>query len=204
MVRYLILRRFDNLSNFLTIQILLSPHFLRLFMEDKEKLIRSMQKGKIFIYPTDTIYGIGCNAENKAAVEKIKEIKERDAARPLSLIAPSIGWIKEHLIIDCEIDKYLPGPYTLLLKKKDPKFLSHVSGNEMIGVRIPDHEFTKIIQEANIPFITTSVNLAGEPFITKISDTPPEILEGVDHVIDYGELNGKPSTFIVGGKEVKR
>jgi L-threonylcarbamoyladenylate synthase len=160
--------------------------------------------GKIFIYPTDTIYGIGCDATNIKAVNKIKEIKQRDAGKPLSIIAPSIEWIKENLIVDCDLEKYLPGPYTIILKKKNSKFLSHVSSTDSLGVRIPNHEFTKMIQKAGLPFITTSVNLSGESFITKISDISPEILEGVDQVIDYGELNGNPSTLIINGKEVER
>ena len=169
-----------------------------------KNLIKEIQKGKIFIYPTDTIYGLGCNAEDKEAVEKIKQIKQRDKDKPLSVIAPSIDWIKENLIIDCDLDKYLPGPYTIILKKKNPNFLFHVSNKESLGIRIPAHEFTKQIQEANLPFITTSVNLAGEPFVTRISDINPDILEEVDHVIDYGELNGKPSTIIIQGKEINR
>lgn len=173
-------------------------------MQDKEKIIKSIKKGKIFIYPTDTIYGLGCDALNQAAVEKIKEIKQRDKDKPLSVIAPSIDWIKENLIVDCNLNKYLPGHYTIILKKKNTKFLEWVSSTDSLGIRIPAHEFTRIIQEAKVPFITTSVNLSGEPFITKISEISPEILEGIDHLIDYGELNGKPSTIIKDGREVKR
>ncbi|MEK6859905.1 MAG: L-threonylcarbamoyladenylate synthase [Nanoarchaeota archaeon] len=171
---------------------------------NQEQIIQEIKKGRIFIYPTDTIYGLGCDATNIKAVEKIKEIKQRDKDKPLSIIAPSINWIKENLIIDCDLDKYLPGPYTIILKKKNPNFLSHVSNKESLGVRIPNHEFTRKIQESNLPFITTSVNLSGEPFITKISDINPDILEQVEHIIDYGELNGKPSTIIIQGKILER
>jgi len=173
-------------------------------MKPIKNLNKEILKGKLFIYPTDTIYGIGCNAENKEAVEKIKHIKQRDKDKPFSIIAPSIEWVKENLIVDCNIDKYLPGPYTIILKKKNPKFLEWVSNKESLGVRIPAHEFTRKIQEANVPFITTSVNLSGELFVTKVQDINPDILEEVDHIIDYGELNGKPSTIIIQGKEIKR
>ena len=171
---------------------------------EKALIIQSILRGKIFIYPTDTIYGIGCNATNKDAVERIKKIKQNESDKPLSVIAPSIEWIKENLIVDCDLEKYLPGPYTVILKKKDPKFLSHVSKTDSLGVRIPSCDFTEIIQESGVPFITTSVNLSGEPFITKISDVSTDILENIDHIIDYGELNGRPSTLIISGEEVKR
>jgi len=170
----------------------------------ESSIIQAIKQGNIFIYPTDTIYGLGCDATNIFAVEKIKNIKQRDKDKPLSIIAPSIDWIKKHLIVDVELEKYLPGPYTILLKKKDNSFMNHVSNNEMLGIRIPDNDFTKIIQKAGLPFITTSVNLGGESFLTKISDLKSEIKNAVHHIIDIGELNGKPSTLIKDGKEVKR
>jgi len=174
-------------------------------MENNQDLKGKILAGKIFIYPTDTIYGIGCDATNKEAVEKIKKIKARDKDKPLSVIAPSIEWIKEFCEVDDKIlEKYFPGPYTLLLRKKDPTFLMQISSNELLGIRIPDTELTKEIQEAGVPFVTTSVNLSGEPFATKISDIPKEILDDVDEVIDEGELNGRPSTLIIEGKEIKR
>ena len=144
-----------------------------------EDYSRDILDGKIFIYPTDTIYGVGCDATNKQSVEKIKQIKQRDRDKPLSIIAPSKEWIKENCIVDVDLDKYLPGPYTIILKKKDKEFLSNVSETDSLGIRIPDHKFTKEIQKSKIPFITTSVNLSGQPFITKISDISKEILDQV-------------------------
>jgi L-threonylcarbamoyladenylate synthase len=163
--------------------------------------------GKIFIYPTDTLYGLGCDATNQQAVEKIKEIKSRDRDKPLSIIAPSLNWIKENLLIESnlEINKYLPGPYTILLKKKDPNFLSHISNNDSIGVRIPAHPITQEIQKAGVPFVTTSVNLAGEPFATNLKEIKQEITEKVDFIIESQiPLSGKPSTLIKDGKELER
>ncbi|MBD3252976.1 threonylcarbamoyl-AMP synthase [Candidatus Pacearchaeota archaeon] len=166
-------------------------------------LIEKIRQGKIFIYPTDTIYGIGCNALNKKSIEKIKVIKKREN-KPLSVIAPSIEWIKKNLIIDIDLKKYLPGPYTLLLKKKDRDFLKHVSDNELLGVRIPDCDFTELIQKSEVPFITTSVNLSGEPPVKKISEIPLEIKNKIDVIVDVGPLTGKPSTLVINGREIKR
>ncbi|MDP3026973.1 MAG: L-threonylcarbamoyladenylate synthase [Nanoarchaeota archaeon] len=172
---------------------------------NEENLKKQIFAGKIFIYPTDTIYGIGCDATNKEAVNKIREIKQRDS-KPFSIIAPSINWIKESCIIDkgLEINKYLPGPYTIILKKKNPAFLSWVSDTDSLGVRIPDNDFCKKIQKSGVPFITTSVNLSGEPFAINMGNIKEEIKNKVDFIIDEGELNGKPSTLIIDGKETKR
>ncbi len=170
-----------------------------------EKIIQEIKQGKIFIYPTDTIYGIGCDATNKQSVNKIKSIKSRDKDKPLSVIAPSIDWIKKNCITkNTNLDKYFPGPYTLILKKKNPKFLQHVSNTDSLGIRIPDNFFTRIIQDSNLPFITTSVNLQGEPFLTNIKDLKPEIKNKVDIIINQGPLTGEPSTLIINGKEIKR
>jgi L-threonylcarbamoyladenylate synthase len=173
-------------------------------MEEPE-LIKAIKQGKIFIYPTATIYGLGCNAENPESVKRIKEMKGRDKDKPLSVIAPSIKWIKDNLIIDCEINNYLPGPFTLILKKKNPEFLKWVSPTTSLGVRIPANNLTKIIQKAGKPFITTSVNLSGEPFATSLEEIPKEIKSKVDFIIEAdGELSGKPSTLIINGKIKER
>jgi L-threonylcarbamoyladenylate synthase len=174
-----------------------------------ENLTKEILAGKIFICPTDTIYGLGCNAESKEAVERIKEIKLRDRDKPLSVIAPSITWIKENLIIDdgLELSRYLPGSYTLILKKKNPNFLSWVSSSDSLGVRIPKNSFTNEIQKAGVVFITTSVNLSGEPFALSLEDIPKELKEKVDYVVEAEKnekLSGNPSTLIINGKEVKR
>lgn len=161
-------------------------------------------RDEIFIYPTDTIYGIGCDATNSSLVKKIREIKQRDE-KPFSMIAPSKEWILENFKVDKNlIDKYLPGPYTLLLEKKDINFLKEVSSNEFVGVRIPDNSFTKILQKLNIPIVTTSVNLSGKPFANSIDEIDPLIFEKVDIIINSGILSGRPSTLIKEAKEIER
>ena len=170
---------------------------------DIELLKKEISKGKIFIYPTDTVYGIGCNALDEEAVEKIRKIKKRDE-KPFSVIAPSFEWVSDNLIIDVNLEKYFPGAYTVILKKKDKKFLKEVSASDTLGVRIPDSEFTKKIQKAGFPFVTTSVNFSGEKPANNIQEISKEILKQVDYIIDMGELSGKPSTLVIDGKEIKR
>ena len=175
-------------------------------MMNQQEIKTKIKQGKIFIYPTDTIYGIGCDATNKESVTKIKNIKLRDKNKPLSIIAPSIYWINKNCIVDNKmlLKKYLPGPYTLILKKKNKDFLNHVSNTDSLGIRIPNNKITNQIQKANLPFITTSVNLSGEPFAKSIKEIPEDIKSQVDEIIDIGELSGKPSTLVINNKEIKR
>ena len=91
---------------------------------------------KIFIYPTDTIYGIGCDAENEFLVDKISEIKKRDI-KPFSVIAPSVEWILENCeTTKEEIEKFLPGAYTLILKKKDGRCIYWQCGRLKVNERL--------------------------------------------------------------------
>ena len=174
-------------------------------METKQ-IIQNIKQGKIFIYPTDTIYGIGCEATNIKSTNKIKQIKKRDKDKPLSIIVPSITWIKQNCIIPKEltISKYLPGPYTLILKKKNPNYLNHISSTDSLGIRIPKNPFTKIIQKSKLPFITTSVNISTQPPLTNPKNLNLQIKNKGDIIIDKGTLSGKPSTLIINGKEIKR
>ena len=177
-------------------------------MEEKQ-IIQKILQGKIFIYPTDTVYGLGCNAENKESVEKIRQIKERDN-KPLSIIAPSVNWIKNNCKISEKeknlIEKYLPGPYTLILEKKNPEFLNHVSDLSSLGIRIPDCDFSKYVEKAGIPFITTSVNLSGQPFLLSLNDLKENIKNQVDIIIPGNEnkMTGKPSSLIINGEIIAR
>lgn len=147
----------------------------------KDEIVNAIKDGAIFIYPTDTIYGLGCRTEDEV---KIRSIKHRET-KPFSVIVPSKEWIIENCNVSMEdVNKYLPGPYTLILNKK--------SGGTL-GVRIPTHWFTPVIQEAGVPFITTSVNMSGEPHMEKLEDVPEEVLASVDYVVYEGEKSGKPS-----------
>lgn len=167
--------------------------------KDNEKyLINSIKSGKIFIYPTDTIYGIGCDALNKKSVQKIKSLKKRSKNKPFSIIAPSKSWIFKNLKAKAKIiNKYLPGKYTLILKKKNSKFLNHICSKNTIGIRIPKHKFTKLIQKSKVPFITTSANLSGKTPIKSPKEINKKLLKKIDIIINSGKLTGKPSTLVL-------
>ncbi len=178
---------------------------LRTEVEEKEDFyIHEIMKGKLIIYPTDTIYGIGCDATNEEAVKKIRLIKERNDL-PFTVIPPSLEWVKENCEITeeaKELIKKFPGS-TLILKLKNKEAVAKQVnlGIDTIGVRIPVHWFTEILQKTNKPIITTSVNKKGEPNMTSMDDLDPDIQ--VDYVFFEGEKKGSSSKiFDLTGKEV--
>ncbi|MFA6089109.1 MAG: L-threonylcarbamoyladenylate synthase [Candidatus Woesearchaeota archaeon] len=159
-------------------------------------------KNKVFIYPTDTIYGIGCDATNPKLVKKIRLIKQRDE-KPFSIIAPNKKWIFDNFIVSKKakllIDKKLPGKFTFILKVKDKKStliaLKEIAGElDTVGVRIPKHWFSKDLE---VPIVTTSVNISGQPNMTSIEDCDKSILSAVDFVLYEGKKEGKPSILII-------
>jgi L-threonylcarbamoyladenylate synthase len=158
-------------------------------------IIDAMVTGKIFIYPTDTIYGIGCNAMDSDVVMKIRELK--GSTHPFSVIVPSKGWIKQWLVVShSEFLKKLPGPYTLIFKKRNPDFLSTASESDSLGVRIPKHIFSELVNEAAVPFVTTSANLSGHDVIKKSADVPDQMKNIVDFMVDAGELKNPASKVV--------
>ena len=174
------------------------------FRLNKEEYAEKIEDGQVFIYPTDTIYGIGCDATNETAVLKLRNIK-RQHDRPLSIIAPSINWVKENCVITSEAEEWLkklPGPYTLVLKLKNKdKIARSVNDSGSIGVRIPKHEISQFVNYLGFPIITTSANITGKSFMTSIDDLDFDIKQRVDFFVDMGEIKGTPSTIILLDKE---
>ncbi len=166
-------------------------------LQRKDEIISAIKAGMIFIYPTDTIYGMGCDATNETAVQKIREIKNRES-KPFLVIAPSKEWITSKMIVP-EMDKLdlLPGPYSLIFRVKEKGFVAPgVSFDDTLGVRIPNNWFAEIVSESAVPFVTTSVNITGQKNMETLEDVPKEFLEKVDYVIYEGLIHGKQSTRI--------
>ena len=169
------------------------------FYNEESYFTEEIEKGALFIYPTDTIYGMGCDALNTKSVEKIKKIKFRNAS-PFSVIAPSKKWIEENCTVGYEGVKWLeklPGPYTLIFKTRK-KCVSDAVNNRLgtLGVRIPNHWIKDFVNEIGVPIVTTSVNKSGSDFMTSVKDLDAEIKNSVSFILDEGEIKGKPSRIV--------
>lgn len=158
-----------------------------------------MKKGKVVIYPTETSYGMGVDATNRQAIQKLKEIKNRPEKQPISILCSSIEMIEKYAVLDEKskqiIEKYMPGPFTLILEKKKT-VLDDINENE-IGLRISSNKLSrKICEKMGNPITATSANLHGEPSIYSSKKAKDVFADKVDMIIEAGILEKRnPSTI---------
>jgi L-threonylcarbamoyladenylate synthase len=163
---------------------------------DKDRIKQLILRGSVFIYPTDTIYGLGCDATDSEAVQRIRVIKQREE-KPFSVIAPSKEWILKNCVVKQDDLTCLPGSYTLILSLKRQCVAENVNlGLGTLGVRIPDHWFSQVVKETGIPVVTTSVNLSGHKVMTSIDNLDVRIKKTVDFIVYEGKKDGSPSKVI--------
>jgi L-threonylcarbamoyladenylate synthase len=161
--------------------------------------------GGVILYPTDTLYGLGADALSDEAVAKVYAIKGRDEKKPIHCIvadmemAMRFGEVNE--LAGKLASKFLPGPLTLILKKKPEIGTGIARGQTTIGIRIPDNEFCRMLAGGcNKPFTTTSANMAGEKpgrSVSGILDQLGESASTIDLVIDAGELSERLASTVV-------
>jgi L-threonylcarbamoyladenylate synthase len=169
----------------------------------------ALKKGELIVYPTDTLYGVGADATSEKAVEKVKQAKGRDASKPISIICSDLLMIEKH----CEVDEktkailssILPGPFTVILKKKKG-LASSLAPGETIGVRVPRYFFLlALIRECGFPITGTSANESGGKDPCSLTDVPESIKQAASVLIDGGKcFFSAPSTVVdMTGKELK-
>lgn len=170
-----------------------------------DQVVEVLRNGGIVIYPTDTIYGIGCDIFNQRAVERVCQIKGVKADKTqLSFICEDISHISEYVRnistpVFKVMKKSLPGPFTFLLhsSSKVPKIIN--AKKKTVGIRVPDHNIPHmLVKQLGNPIITTSVH--DEDDVLEYTTDPELIYEKfhklVDIVIDGGYGNNIPSTVI--------
>jgi tRNA threonylcarbamoyl adenosine modification protein (Sua5/YciO/YrdC/YwlC family) len=167
-------------------------------------VVDTLRNGGIVIYPTDTVYGLGCDIHNQRAVERICQIKQINPQKiNLSFICYDLSHISEYAKVDTAtfkvMKKALPGAFTFILPAsgKVPKILN--SKKKTVGIRIPDHQIPRlIVKELGNPIITTSVK--DEDEVIEYSTDPGLIYDKfihlVDIVIDGGYGNNVASTIV--------
>lgn len=173
------------------------------------KAVDVLQEGGIIIYPTDTVYGFGCDIFNHDAIKRIYNIKMESGTKLFSFIIPDLKQIAQYAKVSDYaykmMRKHLPGPYTFVLPaaKEVPKKLW--TKRKTVGIRVPDHFIAQTLaKELGHPILSTSVTTR----LGEIIYDPEEIRSiynpNVDLMLADGALNGKPSSIIdLSGDEVK-
>jgi L-threonylcarbamoyladenylate synthase len=167
--------------------------------------IAVLRAGGVIVFPTDTLYGMGANALDAVAVERVFNIKKRDRSKPFPLMIRNMLWARELAVFNKKKEevtsKVWPGRVTVVLHKK-PIIPSVVSGGSgTIGLRVPDFDFTdKLLGKFGYPITCTSANISGEEGTGDINKIIP-IFRGAKHkpdlVIDAGVLpKSAPSTVL--------
>lgn len=172
--------------------------------ESQLKIISDcLVNGGNVIFPTETVYGIGAIATNNEAVNNIFNIKGRANDNPLIVHLSNVSEIEKYAYISNDVERklintFMPGPFTIILKKKDI-IPNNVSANlDTVGIRIPSNYITnKILSYNNIPVAAPSANLSGRPSGTSIKDIINDFSNKVDYIIDGGDsLIGLESTVV--------
>lgn len=164
--------------------------------DEIKKAIKVLKSGGVIAYPTDTLFGLGCDATNEEAVQKLITLKKRNN-KPMSIACSSVAMIERYAEMEREakkiIDSFLPGPYTFLLNKKDTISDLVTFGSKVVGVRIPDYpKILNLIDLFGKPITSTSANVAGESDIKKLD----ELKLGVDYILE-GECKYKKASTVV-------
>ena len=171
---------------------------------DEIKVVgKALRDGKLVIFPTETVYGIGANALDSKACDDIFIAKGRAQDNPLIVHVAEYEDILKYVedinpIEQRLIDAFMPGPFTLILKKKDI-IPNNVSANlNTVGIRMPDNKIAHdIIKEANVPIAAPSANLSGKPSGTRIEDITHEFDGKVEYIVDGGSAKvGLESTVV--------
>lgn len=165
------------------------------------RIVEVLRSGGVIAYPTDTVYGIGCDIFNKKAIEKIYQIKRRSKYKPFSFICADLKNISEYARVSNFayriMKKLLPGPYTFILEGSSlvPKLM--LTRRRTVGIRVPDHPVClAIVRALGHPIVSTSATIGD----AEIMNDPQEIAENLGPalamVVDAGSLHSASSSVV--------
>ncbi len=179
--------------------------------DDIKKALEVLQKGGVILYPTDTIWGIGCDATNEAAVKRVYEIKRRADSKSMLVLMENINLLERYMQEVPEIAYSLievtDKPMTIIYpgaKNLAPNLLAE---DGSVGIRITTERFTQqLIQRFRKPIVSTSANISGESSAAIFAEVSDEIKNAVDYIVEYRQddvTTARPSSIIklgVGGE----
>ena len=172
--------------------------------EEVAKALKIIQDGGIILYPTDTIWGIGCDATNTDAIKKIYKLKQRDEAKSMIILLDTENKLESYITdinpLAYDLIEYAENPLTLVMPGAKNISPAIISNDGSIGIRIVKHPFCEqLIQRLRKPLVSTSANISGKPSPQYFSQIDDEIINGVDYVVDIDQHDMEiktPSTIM--------
>ena len=176
-------------------------------MKDEEIIpaaLKVLKEGGVILYPTDTVWGIGCDATNEKAVEKVFAIKRRSESKSLVLLAADLDmvarYIREIPSIAIDLVEVNDVPMTIVYPGAMGLAPNVVAEDGSVGIRIPDHTFCReLLRRFRRPLVSTSANISGEPTPSRFSEISPEIVSAVDFAVPSRlgkDSTGRPSQIL--------
>jgi len=172
--------------------------------EEVIKAVDVLKAGGLILYPTDTIWGIGCDATNSEAVKKVYAIKKRQEAKSLIVLVDNAirleRTIEEVPEVAWDLIEYSEKPVTIIYDKPKGIAANAVHKDKSLGIRIVQDKFCKeLIRKLNKPIVSTSANISGKKQATNFSEIDQEIKNAVDHIVNlrHEELNLNQSSMVI-------
>lgn len=171
---------------------------------DLQEALATLQAGGLILYPTDTIWGIGCDATNPEAVEKIFALKGRDKGKSMVVLLHNdyqlAGYVQDVPEIAYELIEASDRPLTIVFDQAKNLAENVVASDGSIGIRVVSHPFCEqLLQRFKRPIVSTSANLSGEPSAATFDEIDDTIKEGVDYIVKFGQEiqeKGRPSVIM--------
>ncbi|MFN8257531.1 MAG: L-threonylcarbamoyladenylate synthase [Bacteroidales bacterium] len=172
--------------------------------EEIKNTLEILKNGGVILYPTDTIWGIGCDATNEKAVKRIFEIKEREDNKSMLVLVDDANRIPSYIDtmpeIAWDLIEFTTKPLTIIYSGAKNLAKNLIGSDGTIGIRVSSEPFTKkLVQRFKKPIVSTSANISGQPFAAKFSQVDNEIIKKVDYVVNYRReenIEFSPSSII--------
>lgn len=171
---------------------------------DIQKAVEALRKGEIILYPTDTIWGIGCDATNNEAVAKIYALKKRADSKSMLVLVDSFDRVFDYIEDVPEVAENLVGyadkPLTVIYPNAINLANNLIASDGSIGIRVAKEDFCqKLIKRFNRPIVSTSANISGEPSPQNFSEINLEVVNACDYVVGHKQNDNskaQPSSII--------
>ncbi len=164
---------------------------------DIVQCLKVLSNGGLILYPTDTVWGIGCDATNAEAVKRVYQLKQRDDSKALIVLIDSAEHL-DHYVVDVpmiarELIDVAVKPLTIIYEGAYNLASNLLGEEDSVGIRIPNDEFChRLCERYGKPIVSTSANVSGQPTAGTFAEINPAIVQGVDYAVQYRRDDKKP------------